>query len=177
MSIGNGFNKEIETYAQQLRDAQTRIKELENELSKVKTQRKELEEVTIPDVMLEQGFTSISLASGAKIDVKPFYFARIPKGPDGETDAARCSKFYLWLDEHGHGSLVKSHFEVYTTDPDEVRLLTMTCKMTEPEIHYELGRGIHWKTLESWFKEQTEKQTQLPTDLFENYVGRKAILK
>jgi len=163
----NGFVKEIEKQVGLLRSINIRIKELEDEISQSKAVKREYEEQVIPDIMLENGVTSVRLASGDSVEVKPFYYARIPKdNPDA---------FFAWLDANGHGALVKSHLEIYTTDGEIVELMKEFCE--EFRIPLEVGRGIHWKTLEAWFREQTQKGANLPTNLFENYVGKKATIR
>lgn len=176
-SSNNGFHKELETLAQKLRDSELKIKELENELKKVRTETNELQQSTIPDFMFEHNLTAVTLSNGSRIDVKPYYYIRLPKNGKGEVDKDKANKLYEWMDKNGFGGLVKSHFEVWTTDPQIIEMLRIFCSEDEPTIPYELSRGVHWKTLESWFKEQTEAQVSLPTDLFDSFIGRRAYLK
>lgn len=161
------LSQELQGYVEELRDAKRKIKTLEEEISNLKVKAKEVEEVKIPDVMLEHGLNAVTLFSGARVEVKPYYFARVPKD--------NPAPFYVWLEEHGHGSLVKSHFEIWTTDHNIVDIFKSTAE--EVNQPFDLGRGVHWKTLEAWFKEQCERGVSLPTQLFENYVGRKAVVK
>lgn len=149
-------------------EAKDKVKELEATIAQLKAKIKDLEESQIPDTLLESGFPEgVFLPNGGMVQVKPFYFARVNK--------ENPQPFYHWLRENGHGGLVKSHFEQWLVDARAVQLLKELFQHFK--INYDLSEGIHWKQLESWFREQSEKNTELPTDLFENFIGRRAYIK
>jgi|SRR5215469_2085923 len=171
------YIKELEQLAQQHREALAKIKQLETELAEIKSKRYELERITIPDAMLELGFSSVELSSGGSIKVSNKYEARLAKMPDGKTiDAKRTELFYEWLQTHGFAGLVQSMFAVWTRDPAVVMFLKQACEVNGIGYEY-THKDIHWKTLESWFKEQSEANTPLPLELFQNWIGRVAAVK
>jgi len=171
-----GYIKELEQLAQQHREALARIKQLETELADAKSKRYELERVTIPDSMFELGLDSVQLSSGGTIKVQFKYEARLAKNQAGEIDKERTELFYQWLQKNGFAGLVQSVFAVYTRDPAVVMFLKQACEVNGIGYEY-TNKDIHWKTLESWFKEQSEAGTELPLELFQNWTGRIAVVK
>jgi hypothetical protein len=171
-SAANGKQsaQHIQKLVNELKEAQAKIKDLEAQLSATKAARTELETITIPDYMFELKISQISLMSGDAVSVKPFYYARLPETPS-ERDT-----FFDWLNANGHRGLVKDKFEVLPPDAAKAEYLKY---FLDHEIGscYERSRGIQWKTLEAWFKEQCENHSQLDLTLFKNYVGRKATVK
>ena len=163
----NGAAQYIQRLVDDLKSAQLRIKELENEIEQQKAKKTELEQVTIPDYMTEVNIRAIKLFSGSEVTVKPFYYARVPKNPD---------EFFDWLRSNNHGGLIKNKFEVIPTTDEAAEYIEY---FLSHEIGncYERSKSIHWKTLEAWFKEQCELHNPLPLDKFDNFIGRKATVK
>lgn len=165
----NGASAQIQKLVDEVRSADTEIEALETKLSELKAQKRTLQEITIPDVMTEHGMSAITLFSGIRVELKPFYYARLPK------ETSRLEQFFAWLRDNGFGALVKSKFEIFTTDAEETKALVDF--FAECNIPYDLNESIHWKTLEAWYKEQYEHAVSLPELLFDHYTGRKANIK
>lgn len=168
-NLRNGsIAKHIQELVNDLKEKSMRIEQLEHEVSLLKASKKELEEVTIPSVMMEQGVQELRLMSGDEIEVKPFYYARLPKD--------NPESFFSWLRQNGFGALIKEQVSI---QPTPEQMLVVLEFLKELQIHYESGSTIHWKTLEAWFKECVEGGIldKLPTNLFPNYVGNKAKIR
>lgn len=150
---------------QELKGKQKKMAELEEETKLLKAQIKELQELTIPDVMSELGMQQVTLMTNEIVIIKPFYYARLPEDP---------SKFFTWLRDNEFGGLIKEKVEVV---PDASLSQLLIDFLDKFNITYEQMSTIHWKTLEAWFKECCEAGVKLPLDLFLNHTGRKAIVK
>jgi hypothetical protein len=168
------FDKIMGGYVKEVKEIDKQAENLEEQLKELKAKRRQLTEFTIPDYMIENGFTDCRLLDDTKITIKPLYYARVI--PD------KSLLFYEWLRNNGHGGLIKAHFEVLTRDPNVIPLLVEFCKYINEKggnvhIDYEVGEMIHWKTLEMWFKEMTEKGQSVPDELFDNHLGQRAVIK
>lgn len=157
--------KYIQSLVNMLKEADLEIESLKNKLKHVQGQKKDLEENIIPDAMTEIGVQQIQLLTNEIVTVKPFYFARLPSEPE---------PFFHWLRDNGFGGLIKEKLEVI---PDSEYMELIKEFLDELKTQYEQMSTIHWKTLEAWFRESIEAGIGLPTDLFINYVGRKAKIK
>lgn len=167
----NKLNEELLALTKEVKARDREIEDKEQQIADLKAEVKKLREEIIPEVMDEAGQSRVTLLNGTEIEVKPFYFARAPQNEEGYSPLP----FYDWCDEHGHGGLVKTHLEIFTSDYETVKLVREFSQMFQ--IQVEEGRGIHWKTLESWFREQYEAHKPLPLTLFKNYVGRTTKIK
>jgi len=147
--------------------------DLNEQLKQLKKRKTELIQGLIPDVMFEHGMTTATLLDDTKIEIRNFYHARVDKSKD--------MLFREWLRDHGHGGIIKSHFEVWARDSNTIPLLSAFVDYINREQHlnieYEVKEDIHWKTLEKWFEEVTKKGDSVNLDLFINHTGREARIK
>lgn len=175
------FSQTIERLAQQLRESNARIKQLEAVIAKERTKKKELEETTIPAVMDEQMLPGVTLADGTKISVRANYHATLFKAMiDGKEriDPNKAHVFYEWLEANGYGGLVKQSFTVWTKNIVDINALKIICD--EYHLDYEIiTKNIHPKTLEAWLKEQTEAGNNISgaDQMYNHYIGRKAWMR
>ena len=86
--------KSISEKCHQLQELQKQYKEKEDELSKIKSKVRDLEERIIPEMMQEAGVSKIKLKDGTEVEVKPFYAAKIPE--------SRIEEAFGWLRSNGY---------------------------------------------------------------------------
>lgn len=158
----NGIAKHIQELVTELKNKALRIEELENEVKLLKAGKKDLEEITIPDAMLEHGVQQLTLMTGDIVTVKPFYYARLFK---------ETIPFLTWMRQNGFGGLIKEEVKIIPTVEEMQAVLDL---LAEIHVYYEQNSNIHWKTLEAWYRECCEAGVNLPLDLFQNYTGNKA---
>lgn len=169
-------NEKLEKLASECRNASLLVKQLENQLKDAKAAKVRIEQVVIPDAMAELGASSITLPSGTSITVKPYINAREAKDSEGKLDRDKQQILYQWLIDAGHGGLVKKEFAIYTNDADIIQTLMDACKEMGLDYEY-ITQTIHWGTFQKWVKEQLELGQELPTNLFDLYVGSIAVVK
>ena len=87
------------------------LKELEDELKadeeSLKNKKKEIERISgevIPTMLSEMGLSSLKLADGSAVDVKPYYTANI--------SIANREAAYGWLRSNGLGDIIKNDITV-----------------------------------------------------------------
>ena len=82
-----------------LRDLEDHIKVVEENLKQLKKQADTLSGEVIPTMMTEMNISTMKLADGSAIEVKPVYGASIP--------ADKKEEAFNWLRENGLGDLIK----------------------------------------------------------------------
>ena len=97
--------------ANKLSDQVVKLQQLENELLTKEEELKELKRKVdlvsgevIPTMMQEMNISTLKLADGTSVEVKPVYGASIPK--------AKQEEAYTWLRENGLGDLIKNEITV-----------------------------------------------------------------
>lgn len=157
-------------------DLARRAKMLEHEMDQLEATLKErkesyrkITEEALPEAMAELGMKSFVMDDGSKIDVKPFYSATI--------SAERRAEAYEWLRQRGFDDIIKNTVSVrFGRGEDELcaRLIDLLRQQGYPSEQVE---KIEPMTLKAWVKEQIERGSELPTELFGVYIGQKATIK
>lgn len=171
-----GYNARLEQLAKQYRDAKLRVTEAENQLKDAKAAIFKLTRETIPDVMAEVGMSEATLATGTHIKIDQRYDARYTKkGNTQDVDEDKKRQFHQWMSEHGFGGMIRAYFNVYV-EPEIADTFRKICDTLELTYEYKEST-IHYKTLESWVKEQHEAGNNLPDGLINLWIGREASVK
>ena len=148
------------------------LKELEDELKadeeSLKNKKKEIERISgevIPTMLSEMGLSSLKLADGSAVDVKPYYAANI--------SIANREAAYSWLRSNGLGDIIKNDITVsFGRDEDN--------KAAE---YANLARGqgfeptqklkVEPMTLKALVRERIEAGKDMPMDIFNVFVGNR----
>lgn len=160
-SIG-GLAKRAKLLEKEIEEIESVVKERKEQLSK-------LLEDTIPAALSELGMKSFKMEDGSSIEVKPFYSATIK-------DANRAAA-YEWLREHNFDDIIKNTVSVrFGRGEDELcdGLLNL---LREKNYPVEQAQKIEPQTLKAFVREQIERGSELPMEMFGVYVGSKATIK
>jgi len=87
-----------------LRDLEDKLKQKEVELNKLKKDLNIISGEVIPTMMTEMNISTLKLADGSAVEVKPIYGASI--SPDKKEEA------FNWLRNNGLGDLIKNEVTV-----------------------------------------------------------------
>ena len=148
------------------------LKELEDELKadeeSLKNKKKEIERISgevIPTMLSEMGLSSLKLADGSAVDVKPYYTANI--------SIANREAAYGWLRSNGLGDIIKNDITVsFGRDEDN-----------KAADYANLARGqgfeptqklkVEPMTLKALVRERIEAGKDMPMDIFNVFVGNR----
>ena len=148
------------------------LKELEDELKadeeSLKNKKKEIERISgevIPTMLSEMGLSSLKLADGSAVDVKPYYAANI--------SIANREAAYSWLRSNGLGDIIKNDITVsFGRDEDN-----------KAADYANLARGqgfeptqklkVEPMTLKALVRERIEAGKDMPMDIFNGFVGNR----
>jgi hypothetical protein len=145
------------------------IEEFESVLKERQEQLRKLQEESIPNMLAELGMKDFTMADGSKITVKPFYSASIK-----EENRAQA---YEWLREHGYDDIIKNTVSVRFGRGEDQLCDTLLNLLREQNYPVEQAQKIEPQTLKAWVREQTERGTAFPSELFGVYIGQKATIK
>lgn len=154
----------------QLVASETEVARLEELLTEAKANVRRLCEHEIPKLMdgLDGTF---NLPDGRKITITEKVRASI--GGDKKPIAMR------WLDEHGHGSIIKRKFtiEFGKEQEDWAKEFEKQLKDSPTPLNMKKERTVAWQTLDAFVREQLAEGSDIPLDIFGVYRQRIAKVK
>jgi len=153
----NDLIEQLTNKAKEMKDKETAIKRLKQELEQTETQYNILSAQEIPLLMSEIGMRSFTLSDGTHFVVKPILIINAPKDRMDDIDD--------WLTEHGHGGMVKTNIDVSLPKASR-RLAEIEQALNKLGIDYEVSKRIHHMTLGKWGREMEEEGMVIPEDLF-----------
>jgi hypothetical protein len=144
--------------ADDLADAEERVAQLEAKLKIAQAQVMDIAERQIPEVMDNLGVRSFTTQNGYKVEVQKKIRASIPAG---NKDSA-----YNWLDENGHGGLIKRSISVAFNREQEKTARELQAQLSDQFENVKEDRKVEPSTLTAFIREQLEVGASIPLDLF-----------
>jgi len=160
-------NVEVTTIAaecQKLKNLQDDIERAEEHVDNLKKMADDISSRVIPELLAEQGLTSLKLADGSSVTVKREYRCTLPKEDERRQSA------YNWLRENGLGDIIKNNVIVTFgrgEDDKAKRLLDLAVSNGyEPNQKSDVA----WNTLTALFQERVESGLDMPSDVFSTWI-------
>jgi hypothetical protein len=120
-------------------------------------------------MLQELGMADFTMADGSKITVKPFYSASIK-----EENRAQA---YEWLRDNGYDDIIKNTVSVQFGRGEDGLCETLLNQLRQENYPVQQAQKIEPQTLKAWVREQVERGSEFPTELFGVFVGQKATIK
>ena len=153
-----------------------KMRALEDEIKKdeeaLKTKKKKLELVSgesIPTLLSEMGLSSLKLADGSSVDVKPYYSASI--------SIANKEKAYSWLRTNGLGDIIKNEISVSFGRNEDNKAAEYAALAKGRGYQPTQKLKVEPMTLKALVRERIEAGKEMPTELFNIFVGNKTTIK
>ena len=151
------------------------LKELEDELKadeeSLKNKKKEIERISgevIPTMLSEMGLSSLKLADGSAVDVKPYYTANI--------SIANREAAYGWLRSNGLGDIIKNDITV-SFGRNEDNKAAQYANLAKGQGYQPTQKlKVEPMTLKALVRERIEKGVEMPMDIFNVFVGNRTKL-
>jgi len=159
----------VAALAKRAKTLEKEIDDIEEILKERKEQQRKLLEESIPGMLQELGMSDFTMADGSKITVKPFYSASIKE--DNRAQA------YEWLRENGYDDIIKNTVSVQFGRGEDGLCDTLLNQLREQNYPVQQAQKIEPQTLKAWVREQVERGSEFPTELFGVFVGQKATIK
>jgi hypothetical protein len=168
--LGNTEN--IQSLADQVEKLNTldqQVQSLEKDLKQKKKDFEYLSGEVIPTMMAEMGLSQLKLMDGSSVDVKPNYSANI-------TIANRDAAFN-WLRNNGLGDIIKNEISVSFGRNEDNKAADYAALASERGYQPTQKLKVEPMTLKALVRERIEAGKELPTELFNVFVGNKTTIK
>jgi len=162
----------IRSLADQVERLENLNQEIENAEKDLKQKKKNLEHISgelIPTMMSEMGLSHLKLMDGSSVDVKPHYSANITIA---NKDAA-----FKWLRDNGLGDIIKNEISVSFGRNEDNKAADYAALAQERGFQPTQKLKVEPMTLKALVRERIEAGKELPTELFNVFVGNKTTIK
>ena len=162
----------IQSLADQVERLEGLQKRLELQEENIKNTKKELEHVSgeiIPTMMSEMGLSHLKLMDGSSVDVKPNYSASIT--------IANKEAAFNWLRENNLGDIIKNEISVSFGRNEDNKAADYAALAEGQGFQPQQKLKVEPMTLKALVRERIEAGKEMPTELFNIYVGNKTTIK
>ena len=160
---------EIATEVNQLIDIQEKIFKQQERIEELKREEQRLSGDVIPTLLAETGFASLKLSDGSSIEVKPYYNASI--SPRNRETA------YNWLRSNGLGDIIKNEVTVSFGRNEDNKAAEYANLAQSHGFEPTQRMKVEPMTLKALVRERLEKNKEVPSDLFNVFVGNRTTIK
>ena len=167
-----GKTENIQSLADQVEKLNTLDQEVEVLEKSLKQKKKSFEHLSgevIPTMMAEMGLSQLKLMDGSSVDVKPNYSANITIA---NKDAA-----FNWLRNNGLGDIIKNEILVSFGRNEDNKAADYAALAQERGFQPTQKLKVEPMTLKALVRERIEAGKELPTELFNVFVGNKTTIK
>ncbi len=148
-----------------LRGLEDKIKQKETELKKLKKDLNIISGEVIPTMMTEMNISTLKLADGSAVEVKPIYGASI--SPDKKEEA------FNWLRNNGLGDLIKNEVTV-SFGRNEDNKASQYAVLAQGQGYQPIQKlKVEPMTLKALVRERVESGKDMPSDLFNVFAGNR----
>ena len=155
--------KELSDQVVNLRSLEEEIEEKEKELKELKRKSELLSGEVIPTMMQEMNISTLKLADGSAVEVKPIYGASIPK--DKQEGA------FKWLRDNGLGDLIKNQIIVAFGRNEDNKAMAYATLAQGQGYEPVQKLKVEPMTLKALVRERLESGKEMPTELFNVFAG------
>ena len=157
--------KSLADQVKALRDLEDQVKTNEELLKDKKKELERLSGEVIPTLLSELGISSLKLADGSAVDVKPYYAANI--------SLKNREEAYNWLRSNGLGDIIKNEITV-SFGKDEDNKATTYVNLAKGQGYQPTQKlKVEPMTLKALVRERIENGKEMPTDIFNVFVGNR----
>ena len=161
----------IKSLADQVKRLRDLEDEFKNEEESLKNKKREIEKISgeiIPTLLSEMGLSSLKLADGSAVEVKPYYAANISVN---NREAA-----YNWLRSNGLGDIIKNEITVSFGRNEDNKAATYANVAKGQGYQPTQKLKVEPMTLKALVRERIEAGKEMPTDIFNVFVGNRTKL-
>ena len=160
--------KSLADQVKKLRDLEDEVKAEEQAL---KDKEKEIERISgdvIPTLLSEMGLSSLKLADGSAVDVKPYYSANI--------SIKNQEAAYNWLRSNGLGDIIKNNITVSFGRNEDNKAAEYANLARGQGFESTQKLKVDPMTLKALVRERIENGLEMPMDIFNVFVGNRTKL-
>ena len=162
----------INKLADKIKELQAQQEQLQQQEDAVKQKKKDIEHLSgevIPTMLSEMGLSFLKLQDGSSVEVKTNYSATI-------TQAKKIEAFN-WLRENGLGDIIKNEISVSFGRNEDNKAADYANLAKGQGFEPQQKLKVEPMTLKALVRERMEAGKEMPTELFNIYVGNKTTIK
>ena len=152
---------------QKLKDTEDMIKSAEKHLKDLKAKADDIGSRVIPELLAEQGLTSIKLADGSSVSVKKEYRCTLPK------DDSKREQCYKWLRDNQLGDIIKNNVSVTFGRGEDDKAQQLLDLAVANGFDPQQKSDVSWNTLTALFRERIESGLDMPSEVFSTWIKDK----
>ena len=162
----------IDKLANKIKELQSIQKDIEIKEEYIKQRKKDLDHVSgevIPTMLAEMGLSHLKLADGSSVEVKTNYSATITQ--------ANKEKAFNWLRQNGLGDIIKNEIVVSFGRSEDDKAAAYA-ELAKGQGHQPTQKlKVEPMTLKALVRERIEGGKEMPTELFNVFIGNKTTIK
>jgi len=162
----------INKLADKIKEMQALQQQLEIQEDAIKQKKKDIEHISgevIPTMLSEMGLSFLKLQDGSSVEVKTNYSATITQ--------ANKEKAFNWLRENGLGDIIKNEISVSFGRNEDNKAADYAELAKGQGLEPQQKLKVEPMTLKALVRERMEAGKEMPTELFNIYVGNKTTIK
>jgi len=152
----------LASFCQELAELENGISYLESQLKAHKEKADKISSEIIPNLLAEQGLSSLKLADGSGVEVKKTYSCTVKK------DSVESA--YTWLRNNGLGDLIKNEVAVQFGKGEDNKAEQLLNLAAEEGYEPTQKQKVEPMTLKALYRERIEAGLDMPSDFFHTFV-------
>ena len=154
--------KTLSHYCLMLQNFEDQISNMEKDIKKIKEQADKISSEVIPNLLAEQGLSSLKLADGSSVDIRKSYNCTIKKD---QMDLA-----YNWLRKNGLGDIIKNEVAVQFGKGEDNKAEQLLGLAVQEGFEPSQKQKVEPMTLKALFRERIEAGLDMPSQFFHTFV-------
>ena len=162
----------INKLADKIKELQSQQEQLQQQEDAIKQKKKDIEYLSgevIPTMLSEMGLSFLKLQDGSSVEVKTNYSATITQ--------ANKEKAFNWLRENGLSDIIKNEISVSFGRNEDNKAADYAELAKGQGLEPRQKLKVEPMTLKALVRERIEAGKDMPTELFNIYVGNKTTIK
>ena len=162
----------INKLADKIKELQAQQEQLQIQEDAVKQKKKDIEYLSgevIPTMLSEMGLSFLKLQDGSSVEVKTNYSATITQ--------AKKAEAFNWLRENGLGDIIKNEISVSFGRNEDNKAADYANLARGQGLEPKQKLKVEPMTLKALVRERIEAGKEMPTEIFNIYVGNKTTIK
>ena len=152
----------LASYCRELQTYEEEIAELEEQIKKKREKADKISSEIIPNMLAEQGLSSLKLADGSSVEVKKSYSCTIKKD---DVESA-----YTWLRENGLEDIIKNEVFVTFGKGEDNKAKDLLDLAEQSGYEPQQKSKVEPMTLKALYRERVEAGLDMPSDSFHLFV-------
>ena len=152
----------LASFCHELAELERMIGNYEDQIKTYKEKADKISSEIIPNMLAEQGLSSLKLADGSSIDVKKSYNCTIKKD--------QMELAYNWLRENGLGDIIKNEVAVQFGKGEDNKAEQLLSLAEQEGYEPTQKQKVEPMTLKALFRERVEAGLDMPSQLFNIFI-------